>query len=123
MTNLLWHWPLPTNFVLIFQGIPEAAEVAVSGAHFPANQAAFEGDGTGAAAISGVPNSSPLNLFPQVKHYIEFHLHVFSSYVSQFFQNGNICRKQFLVVVILVPLISLETSNRFDSYLLFDATP
>ncbi|XP_057459967.1 ubiquitin receptor RAD23b-like [Actinidia eriantha] len=39
----------------LYSGIPEAAEVAVPGAHFPANQ----------ATISGVPNSSPLNLFPQ----------------------------------------------------------
>ncbi|PSR89379.1 Ubiquitin receptor RAD23b like [Actinidia chinensis var. chinensis] len=52
----------------LYSGIPEAAEVAVPGAHFPANQAASEGGGSGAAAaapVSGVPNSSPLNLFPQ----------------------------------------------------------
>ncbi|KAL6962253.1 hypothetical protein U1Q18_037209 [Sarracenia purpurea var. burkii] len=49
-------------------GIPEAAEVAVPVAHFPANQTASEEAETGAGAatpISGVPNSSPLNLFPQ----------------------------------------------------------
>lgn len=52
-----------------FQGIPEAAEVAVPVAHLPANQTASGGVETGAAAgapVSGVPNSSPLNLFPQV---------------------------------------------------------
>ncbi|GFZ03989.1 Rad23 UV excision repair protein family [Actinidia rufa] len=52
----------------LYSGIPEAAEIAVPGAHFPANQAATEGDGTGAAAVApilGVPNSSPFNLFPQ----------------------------------------------------------
>ncbi|KAI8002811.1 Ubiquitin receptor RAD23b [Camellia lanceoleosa] len=49
-------------------GILEAAEVAVPVAHLPANQATSEGAETCAAAaapISGAPNSSPLNLFPQ----------------------------------------------------------
>ncbi|KAF7135578.1 hypothetical protein RHSIM_Rhsim08G0202000 [Rhododendron simsii] len=49
-------------------GIPEAAEVAVPVAHLPANQTASGGVETGVAAgapVSGVPNSSPLNLFPQ----------------------------------------------------------
>ena len=58
------------------------------GAHFPANQAASEGGGSGAAAaapVSGVPNSSPLNLFPQVQNYFEFDLHVFSSYMFLIF--------------------------------------
>ncbi|KAI8544149.1 hypothetical protein RHMOL_Rhmol08G0273300 [Rhododendron molle] len=52
----------------LYSGIPEAAEVAVPVAHLPANQTASGGVETGAAAgapISGVPNSSPLNLFPQ----------------------------------------------------------
>ncbi|KAL6996777.1 UV excision repair protein RAD23 B [Sarracenia purpurea var. burkii] len=52
----------------LYSGIPEAAEVAVPVAHLPANQTASEGAETGAGAaapISGVPNSSPLNLFPQ----------------------------------------------------------
>ncbi|KAI8002070.1 Nuclear poly(A) polymerase 1 [Camellia lanceoleosa] len=52
----------------LYSGIPEAAEVAVPVAHLPANQATSEGAETRAAAaapISGAPNSSPLNLFPQ----------------------------------------------------------
>ncbi|XP_058226584.1 ubiquitin receptor RAD23b-like [Rhododendron vialii] len=52
----------------LYSGIPEAAEVAVPVAHLPANQTASGGVETGAAAgapVSGVPNSSPLNLFPQ----------------------------------------------------------
>ena len=56
----------------ISQGIPETAEVAVPVAHFPANQATSgvspitEASAAGAAPVSGAPNSSPLNLFPQV---------------------------------------------------------
>lgn len=52
----------------LYSGIPEAAEVAVPVAPLPANQTASGGVATGAttgAPISGVPNSSPLNLFPQ----------------------------------------------------------
>ncbi|KAK2976605.1 hypothetical protein RJ640_021407 [Escallonia rubra] len=55
----------------LYSGIPEAAEVSVPVAHFPADQANI-GDnpianiGTaGIAPVSGAPNSSPLNLFPQ----------------------------------------------------------
>ncbi|GAY49466.1 hypothetical protein CUMW_119310 [Citrus unshiu] len=47
-----------------YNGIPETAEVAVPVAHFPASQAAETG-AAGAAPVSGVPNSSPLNMFPQ----------------------------------------------------------
>ena len=59
----------------LYSGIPEAAEVAVPVAHFPADQetgginsstAAVAGSGAAPAApASGVPNSSPLNMFPQ----------------------------------------------------------
>ncbi|THG17310.1 hypothetical protein TEA_008594 [Camellia sinensis var. sinensis] len=52
----------------LYSGIPEAAEVAVPVAHLPVNQATSEGAETRSAAaapISGAPNSSPLNLFPQ----------------------------------------------------------
>uniref|UniRef100_A0A5B7A2N1 Ubiquitin receptor RAD23 n=1 Tax=Davidia involucrata TaxID=16924 RepID=A0A5B7A2N1_DAVIN len=54
----------------LYSGIPEAAEVAVP-AHFPANQATSgvntrtETGAASAAPVSGAPNSSPLNLFPQ----------------------------------------------------------
>lgn len=48
----------------LYSGIPETAEVAVPVAHFPASQAAETG-AAGAAPVSGVPNSSPLNMFPQ----------------------------------------------------------
>ncbi|KAF4396840.1 hypothetical protein F8388_004808 [Cannabis sativa] len=47
----------------LYSGIPEAAEVAVPAAHFPANQATETGGTT--APVSGAPNSSPLNMFPQ----------------------------------------------------------
>lgn len=48
------------------QGIPETAEVAEPVAHFPAGQTT-ETTGATAGAASGAPNSSPLNMFPQVK--------------------------------------------------------
>ncbi|TYI23478.1 hypothetical protein ES332_A06G168200v1 [Gossypium tomentosum] len=46
------------------QGIPESAEVAVSVAHFPTNQTTETGAAP-IAPVSGAPNSSPLNMFPQ----------------------------------------------------------
>lgn len=51
------------------QGIPETAEIAVPMAHLPTSQA---NDAASAAAAvtapaSGAPNTSPLNLFPQVE--------------------------------------------------------
>lgn len=52
----------------LYSGIPETAEVAVPVAQFPANQAggATEtGAAPAAAPLSGPPNSSPLNMFPQ----------------------------------------------------------
>ena len=51
--------------MLLPQGIPEAAEVAVPVSRFPASQ----GTETGAAPVpvSGAPNSAPLNMFPQVR--------------------------------------------------------
>lgn len=45
----------------MYQGIPESAEVAVP---VPTNQAQPGASPT--APFSGVPNSSPLNMFPQV---------------------------------------------------------
>ena len=54
------------------QGIPETAEVAIPVAHFPSNQASGPGTDTAAAAatdaapVSGIPNTLPLDLFPQV---------------------------------------------------------
>ncbi|KAK1575729.1 hypothetical protein Q3G72_007868 [Acer saccharum] len=48
----------------LYSGIPVTAEVAVPVARFPANQATETG-ATGAAPVSGAPNSSPLNMFPQ----------------------------------------------------------
>ncbi|CAL0332122.1 unnamed protein product [Lupinus luteus] len=48
----------------LYSGIPEAAEVAVPASHFPSSQTTETG-GVTAGAVSGVPNSSPLNMFPQ----------------------------------------------------------
>ncbi|EEF49273.1 uv excision repair protein rad23, putative [Ricinus communis] len=48
----------------LYSGIPETAEVAVPVAHLPAGQATETGAAP-AAPLSGVPNSSPLNMFPQ----------------------------------------------------------
>ncbi|KAL5541397.1 hypothetical protein UlMin_043441 [Ulmus minor] len=48
----------------LYSGIPEAAEVAVPVAHFPAGQAT-EAGATAAPPASGAPNSAPLNMFPQ----------------------------------------------------------
>ncbi|KMZ65687.1 Rad23 UV excision repair protein family [Zostera marina] len=55
----------------LYSGIPETAEVALPVARFPTNPASSPGtniDETAAAGttpISGIPNSSPLDLFPQ----------------------------------------------------------
>lgn len=51
--------------LIYLQGIPEEAEVAVPVARFPASQVTETGAAT--APLSGAPNSSPLNMFPQVK--------------------------------------------------------
>ncbi|KAJ7952016.1 ubiquitin receptor RAD23b-like [Quillaja saponaria] len=48
----------------LYSGIPEAAEVAIPVARFPASQATETGAAT-PGAVSGAPNSSPLNMFPQ----------------------------------------------------------
>ncbi|KAB1214463.1 Ubiquitin receptor RAD23b [Morella rubra] len=47
----------------LYSGIPEEAEVAVPVARFPASQVTETGAAT--APLSGAPNSSPLNMFPQ----------------------------------------------------------
>ncbi|CAN6449670.1 unnamed protein product [Victoria cruziana] len=56
----------------LYSGIPATAEVSVSVAGVPSNQAANQAAGaptdagtTGSAPPSGGPNASPLNLFPQ----------------------------------------------------------
>jgi UV excision repair protein RAD23 len=57
--------------VLCLQGIPETAEVAVPVARFPADQATETGAAPAAPAPAfGAPNSSPLNMFPEVKLHI-----------------------------------------------------
>ncbi|KAJ9178885.1 hypothetical protein P3X46_010732 [Hevea brasiliensis] len=48
----------------LYSGIPETAEVAVPVTDFPAGQET-EIDAAGAAPVSGAPNTSPLNMFPQ----------------------------------------------------------
>jgi UV excision repair protein RAD23 len=54
--------------VFCLQGIPETAEVAVPVARFPADQATETGAAPAAPAPAfGAPNSSPLNMFPEVK--------------------------------------------------------
>lgn len=47
----------------LYSGIPEATEVAVPAPHYSNNQA--DTGGVTAGAVSGAPNSSPLNMFPQ----------------------------------------------------------
>lgn len=49
------------------QGIPETAEIAVPMAHLPTSQANEAASAAPAAPASGAPNTSPLNLFPQVE--------------------------------------------------------
>ncbi|KAG5249819.1 UBIQUITIN RECEPTOR RAD23A-RELATED [Salix viminalis] len=50
----------------LYSGIPETAEVAVPAARFPADQATETGAAPAATAPAfGVPNSSPLNMFPE----------------------------------------------------------
>lgn len=48
----------------LYSGIPETTEVAVPVAHFPAGQAT-ETSAPPAIPVSGAPNTSPLNMFPQ----------------------------------------------------------
>ncbi|CAJ2661481.1 ubiquitin receptor RAD23b-like [Trifolium pratense] len=47
----------------LYSGIPEAAEVAVPAAQYPSNQT--ETAGVTSGVVPGVPNSAPLNMFPQ----------------------------------------------------------
>ncbi|RWR75397.1 ubiquitin receptor RAD23b-like protein [Cinnamomum micranthum f. kanehirae] len=56
----------------LYSGIPEVTEVAIPVSRLPSNQASSQGTNTitetnpaGAAPLSGLPNSSPLNMFPQ----------------------------------------------------------
>lgn len=50
----------------LYSGIPQTAEIVEPVPEFPANQANTATEqGTGPAPISGAPNSSPLNMFPQ----------------------------------------------------------
>jgi len=51
---------------LFQQGIPEAAEVAVPVPNYPGSQTT-ETAGIPSGAVPVGPNSSPLNMFPQVK--------------------------------------------------------
>ncbi|XP_057457709.1 ubiquitin receptor RAD23b-like [Lotus japonicus] len=48
----------------LYSGIPVAAEVVVPAANHPSSQTTETG-GVSAGAVPGVPNSSPLNMFPQ----------------------------------------------------------
>ncbi|KAB2065271.1 hypothetical protein ES319_A09G079700v1 [Gossypium barbadense] len=48
----------------LYSGIPELAEVAVPVPHFPSSQTTESGAAP-VAPVSGAPNSSPLNMFPQ----------------------------------------------------------
>ncbi|KAL9323242.1 hypothetical protein ACSQ67_011295 [Phaseolus vulgaris] len=48
----------------LYSGIPEAAEIAVPAAPYPDSRTTETG-GVTAGAVPGVPNSSPLNMFPQ----------------------------------------------------------
>jgi len=60
------------------QGIPEAAEIAVPAAPYPNSQTTETG-GVTAGTVPGVPNSSPLNMFPQVNL-------VYTFYAVSFFE-------------------------------------
>lgn len=61
------------TLVQFLQGIPDTVEVAVPVTQLPATQAAT-GTATGAAPLSGGPNASPLNLFPQVTNNLDEYL-------------------------------------------------
>ncbi|TKY64694.1 Ubiquitin receptor RAD23b [Spatholobus suberectus] len=50
----------------LYSGIPEAAEIAVPVPHYPGSQTT-ETAGISSGAVPVGPNSSPLNMFPQVK--------------------------------------------------------
>ncbi|XP_074591311.1 putative ubiquitin receptor RAD23a [Curcuma longa] len=50
----------------LYSGIPATAEIALPGDHFPSSVVSAEGaDVAAAGPLSRVPNSSPLNMFPQ----------------------------------------------------------
>ena len=58
---------MPSYMVLfLYKGIPASAEVAIPAAANPLNQSGLGGNATD-ASITGLPNSSPLDMFPQVK--------------------------------------------------------
>lgn len=69
-TNSIFSFSLSLNNCyqtwLYIQGIPETAEVAAPVARPPTSQP-IETGGATAPPVSGGPNSSPLNMFPQVK--------------------------------------------------------
>ncbi|KAL2982646.1 hypothetical protein AAZX31_13G352300 [Glycine max] len=54
----------------LYSGIPVAAEIAVPAASYPISQTTETG-GASVGAVPGVPNSSPLNMFPQLKLFQE----------------------------------------------------
>lgn len=97
-----------------FQGIPESAEIAVPGAHYPASQANEAGAAPPAPA-SGAPNTSPLNLFPQVNFIFLVCLDNLGFGRTIVSQSKLFCRKhsQVLVVVDLEHSIFFETINRY----------
>lgn len=103
--------------LIYLQGIPEAAEVAVPVPRFPASPATETGTAT--APVSGAPNSSPLNMFPQVRNsdvgwtsIICIHCHVFLKFKLEF-------SRRHLVAVVVVEdldlLNFLETIHRWGS--------
>ena len=69
------------NVIILYQGIPATTEIAVPVDPFPLSQASSQGanptDATAPGFLSGLPNSAPLNMFPQVQHYISMSMFSF----------------------------------------------
>ncbi|RZR73005.1 hypothetical protein BHM03_00019113 [Ensete ventricosum] len=60
----------------LYSGIPATAEIAVPVDPFPLSQASTQGanptDATASGSLSGLPNSAPLNMFPQVRNLVPY---------------------------------------------------
>ncbi|CAD5187522.1 unnamed protein product [Musa acuminata subsp. malaccensis] len=65
----------------LYSGIPATTEIAVPVDPLPLSQASSQGanptDATAPGFLSGLPNSAPLNMFPQVQHYISMSMFSF----------------------------------------------
>lgn len=100
------HW----FFIFFYQGIPESTEVAV-----PLAQPSVDSVVATGPPASGAPNSSPLNLFPQVFHHLaDAYYGMFVSFPMFHVVCWKLSRRPFLLLVLVLdPLVSSGTTNRW----------